>query len=559
VTVVGTRDSASDVAELRNDAPEDASLSGDSGAGVTAAPADSTSTSSAIASGTKALAIAQVVNQGTRLLTSVVLARLLTPRDFGLVAIALIVGMFLEEIKDLGTGSAVIQRKTVSSQLLNAIFYLNVGVGAGLALALFASSGYVAGLLGSAPAPAASVLRWFAVVTFVSSLGQIHHATLRRDLRFRVIAWINIAGALSTAIVSIAGAVGGMGVWALVAGYLIGSVVDTSLVWIYDRWRPRFGVNLAALRSIWSYSSHLFLVNVMQFFFLQSDRILVGRYLGVTSLGLYSMAQRVLAYPTTSIANVANEVAFPAFARKQDDDHALQRGFIRLGRVVALVTFPLMAIAAAAARPMVDTILGPKWSGLVPLIWILAPVGAIQTVTFNAAGLLMAKGRTDMLLRWTFVSSALIIASYVCGLPFGLVGMCVSYAIAIMIVTPCYLLLGFRLIGMRLRTYVRQLLPIATMAAASAGAVLGLEFTLAGAVPEFVVLVVAVLGGLLVYCLIVIWTGTPAWEDTRAVLRSRGGSLTALSLGAPQALLRWKHPRWRSRSRSSYTPRHRPE
>ena len=466
------------------------------------------------------MAAAQALTQTTRLLTNIILASLLVPADFGLVAIATIISAFLDQIKDMGTGSAVIQRKNLSHGVLNAIFALNVVVGFCLAALMFGFAAPLASLFGS-PA-ATSVIQAYALITVVTAFGQIHHALLRRELRFGAVASIGALTAVVTAIVSIGLAAMNFGVWSLVLGYGLASLAGTVSVWMLDSWRPSGRVSWDELRPIVGYSTNLMFANLCGFFLLHSDSFLVGRYLGSGPLGIYAFAQRILTYPLSTIANVVGEVVFPVFSHKQDDDAALRSGFIRTNRVVALVTFPVMAGAATIARPAVDVLFGPSWEDLIPLIWILGPVGALQSVTFTTSPMLMAKGRSDLMLRWLFISGVVCVAAYIIGLRWGLVGVAGSYAVAIVILTPFNLMIAFHPIGLRLRTYAKDLLPQVAITLAMVGAVLLTSVLVGQVAGQAVVLVAGVLVGVLSYGAL-LWLIRPAViGDALIGLRRRG-------------------------------------
>ena len=449
-----------------------------------------------LASGAKAMAISQVINQVARFGTNIVLARLLVPREFGLMTIALVVMAFLDQFRDLGTGIAIIQRRHLTQPLLNAVFFLNTVLGIALGATLLAAAGPITNLVAQDGNP--NVLRAFAAITVLAALGQIHHALLRRGMRFKELAVVNVANSVVNGIVSVVLAVLGFGVWSLVIGTLAGALIDTGLVWYLDKWRPSRGLALGSLKSILGFSGNLFGSNLISFFFAQSDKVLVSRVLGAAPLGIYGMATRILTYPLTSIAQVVSEISFPAFARRQDNEAALRDGFVRATAVVALVTFPMMAIVAAVARPAVDTIFGPKWVRLTPLIWILAPIGAIQSATGTTYQLLMAKGQTGVLFRWMIFSSGVSVASYVIGLHWGLVGLCAASAIAIGLLTPINLLIVFRYIDLTLWSFCRPLIPIAFCAAAGAGAALAVDTAVGRVAGSAVVIVVGTITGCVV-------------------------------------------------------------
>ena len=483
------------------------------------APVADTST---VASGTRLTAASQIVTQGVRFLTNIVLARLLTPDDFGVVAIALVISLLLDQLQDAGTGAAIIQRRTVDDALLNSVFYLNLALGAVLGVTLFTVAPVLSALMGSEGST--PVMRAFAVVTVITSLGQIHHSLLRRNLRFFEIAVASAVSAVVTATVSIVSALLGQGYWALVYGMAAGAVVGTVLVWVYDRWRPSWQLDLTSLRSIWAYSLHLFLSNVLFFFFTQIDKVIVSHAFGGAGVGLYSMAQRTVSAPVSSMSTVVGEVTFPAFSRRQDDNAALCSGFIRSSRVIALVTWPLMFGVAAVASSLVPVVFGPTWAGLVPLMWILAPMGAVQSVTSPSNQLLLAKGRSDLSFRWALVYSVVIVLFELVGVRWGLTGVAGAYAVAIALLTIPGLLLAFHQIGLSLHDFAASLVPhlgiTAVMVLATCGATYGVRL-LHGA--AWVELGTGVLVGGATYLGLAVATRLPALTEAVRVVKERRG------------------------------------
>lgn len=473
-----------------------------------------------VARGTRQTATAQVVTQLVRFVTNIVLARLLTPKDFGIVAIALVVTMLLDQLKDLGTGAAIIQRQTVDDALLNSVFYLNLALGIVLASGMFFLAGPVATLLSDSNA--APVLQAFAGVTLVTSMGQIHHSLLRRDLRFFEIAIVTSVGAIVTAAVSIAGALEGMGYWALVWGALAGALVGTAMVWTYDRWRPSRTMSLTSLRSIWHYSYGLFLSNLLFLAFNQVDKVIISRFLGGAALGYYTMAQRTVTTPVASVGVVVNEVAFPAFSRRQDDDAALRSGFVRSSCAVAVVTFPLAFGLAVLARPAVLVMLGERWLAVVPVLWLLAPLAAVQSVTLNSSQLLLAKGRSDWSYRWGIVYCVVLTGLEMGAVRWGLVGVAAAYAGGVLLLTPFSLIINFHHVKLRLSHYVRALIPQLWINAVMVVCVLLVTrlATNAGA-PPIMQLVIGVLVGGAVYLALLLGIRPPALADAASVLKGR--------------------------------------
>jgi O-antigen/teichoic acid export membrane protein len=432
-------------------------------------------TGEVVARSTRQTAIAQALTQGTRFLTSIALARILTPTDFGVVAVAVLISAIVDQFKDLGTASALIQRPQVNQVLLNTVFYLNLALGVLAASAFFFFAGPLATALGNPDST--GVVRAYSVITVLTSLGAIHQTLLRRWMRFRQVAIVAAVTALTTAAVSLALALAGIGYWALVVGTGLGSLIGTMLLWFVDPWRPTLEVSLDSLRSIWRFSGNLFLSSLVYVAWTQVDKVIVSRFIGGPGLGVYTMGQRVVMTPLSAISSVIDEVTFAAFSRRQDDDAALRRGFFRSAGAIALVTFPLMTGVAVIAGPLVEVVLGSKWNDLIPVIWVLAPAGAVQSVTFNCGQILLAKGRSDWTFRWGLLYFIVLTGLELTMVRWGVVGVATGYLLGSLILTPFSLMLAFRLIGARLRDYLRSLWPYAwcsiLMGLVVAGSVLG--------------------------------------------------------------------------------------
>ncbi|MDB6099284.1 MAG: hypothetical protein JWN58_1987, partial [Gammaproteobacteria bacterium] len=241
------------------------------------------SLSDRVAQGARWMAISQGSTQVLRFATNIVLARILVPADFGVVAIGLTVTMFLEQFRDLGTGATVIQSKDVTHSMLSSIFYLNAIMGIALGLAVAAGASHLAVALGphgGAHSQATQVLRAFAAIAVITSGSNIHHALLRRNMRFRTVGKIAIASALANTLVSIILAASGAGVWSIVGGVAAGNALGAAMAWALSGWRPGLSMRFRELEPIWKFAAFLFLTNILAFVLQQSDRVIVNRALG---------------------------------------------------------------------------------------------------------------------------------------------------------------------------------------------------------------------------------------------------------------------------------------
>lgn len=478
-------------------------------------------TAGRIAVATRWMSIGQGITQASRLLVSILLARWLAPEAFGVVAVAMTVVLALDIVKDLGTGAAIIQRKTVDETLLSSVFVLNIVTASVAAAGMVLAAPQIAWAFGTPEAE--PVVRALSAVLVIGGLTHVHHAMLRRSMHFAGVARVDITGATVTGVVSLSLAVAGLGVWAIVWGNIAGYTAGSLMAWLVSRWRPSARPRLRALREIAGFSLHTAGNGIFTFLRQNLDKVLVARWLGSSSLGIYTLGQRTVSYPVLSLTNVLMAVLFPAFSRMQDDDDGLRRGYLRATGAIAFVTMPLLIGTALIAEPFVQAVLGPAWERLIPVLWLMAPAGAIQSVLSAVTTLYSAKGRADWLMRWGVGSGLASLGAYALGLQWGLTGLAVAYLTINVILLPIGLAIPLRLIDMRLRTILRGLLPYAAMTAVMAIAV----FAALSAGGEqgwgpLARLLAAVATGLVVYGGLALVVRPPAMNDVLTVLARRG-------------------------------------
>ena len=413
--------------------------------------------------------LAQLFTQVSRIAVSVVLARLLTPSDFGVVAAGMVVMVVAWQLTDLGTAAVVIQRDVVDDTLLSSLFYVNLLLGAGISAATVAVAGPLAGALGQPQAAAA--IQALAAVSFLGAVGNMHYALLRRTMQFGRLATINIANAVVNGVVGILLAVAGAGIWALVVGTVAGVVVSTVTAWWYEAWRPSATFSLGRLREVARLSIGYFWSNTLAIVFAQLDKVIISRVLGGAALGTYTVAQRTVTSPVNAVSSAVSTVSFSAFARGQDNPERLRSGVIRAAGVVALVVLPSMVGLAVLAEDAVLVVYGPRWEAAIPVIQVLAPVAAVQAISSVTASVMLAKGRSDWLYRWALAYCVAGGAAMLVSAQWGLVGVSLGLAAVVAVLTPFEMRMALGLIEMRLTTYLRSMLPHVVITAVMAGAV----------------------------------------------------------------------------------------
>lgn len=361
---------------------------------------------------------------------------------------AVVIG-FIELFQDLGTATAVIQRKDPSPALLASMFWLNAGFGFAAMLVLYLASP-LAGAFYREP-QVIPIMQALSLSFLLSGLSNLQKSLLERDLKFNKLARIEIGTALFATLVGIAAAFLGHGAWSLVYQMLAGNFALTLLLWGASGWRPSRQFDWAEVRSVMSFSLNLTGASIFNYFARNADKLLIGRFLGSQDLGYYDLAYRLMQYPLQSISAVIGRVMFPLYSRMQDDAGQFGRSYLKVASMIALISFPLMLGMTAVAEPFVLTLFGAAWNPVIPLVLILAPLGAVQSITTTVGNIYMAKGRADWALWWTIGAGLLIVLSFVLGLRWGILGVTASYAIMSLLLTYPAFAVPFRLIGLRVR------------------------------------------------------------------------------------------------------------
>jgi PST family polysaccharide transporter len=406
-------------------------------------------------------AVSKYGAQGVHVVVSLVLARLLAPEYFGLLGMATVITGFVKVFKNLGFNTAIVQRKTTGPDLLSTLFWVNLAV-------CLVVAGVVAGIAPLAAsmyqdprvAPIVAVL---AVNFVMAGFTMIPTALLTRQMAFHKLAVREIAGIAVDGTTSIALALCGWGVWALVAGTLAGHAAQMVLINLVCPFRPRLAFDKQGLKECLGFGLNLTGFNIFNYFARHADNLIIGIFLGPVALGYYALAYKLMLLPRDSVTNVVARVLLPAFSRMQDDDERLAKAYLRTCGAIAFVTFPMMAGLAVVARPFVEVVLGEKWLPAVPLIWILAVFGALQAVTVVRGHLFLAKGRADLHFAWGVIISFLSVCGFFAGLPWGVRGVALAYVITSLTITVPAHRSAFKLVkGLRLRDLGRALAPQAS-------------------------------------------------------------------------------------------------
>ena len=382
------------------------------------------------------VALSQVGRVAMQLCSLALLARLLPPADYGLMAMATVVTNFALLLRDLGTTAAIIQRMDLREETKATVFWLNNLMGWCLAFALIVFSPVIARYFSSAKL--VPVLLALAILFPLASAGAVHQALLERQSAFRVLARIELGSSGLGLAAAMVAALSGAGVYSLVIQAVLTTGLSCAQLWLASGWHPRSRPVWSEIKGLIGFSGNLTAFNFINYFSRNADGMIIGRYLGVTALGAYSMAYKLMLFPVQNLSWVAAKALYPVMSKHQNDTAKILKLYLRAIRLIALFTAPLMAGLVAVREPFVRIAFGPNW-GMVPeiLAW-MAPIGFIQSIVSTSGTIFMARGRTDIMVWLGMFYATLAIAAFVVGSQYGVVGVAALFCVANIInAIPC--------------------------------------------------------------------------------------------------------------------------
>jgi O-antigen/teichoic acid export membrane protein len=431
------------------------------------------------------------------MVAALVLARVLGPETYGVISAATVYVTFTTLLLDQGLAAALVQRPATTRRLAGAVASANLIAAVVLGGLTILLSPQVASFF-HAPA-LAPLLAVLGGGLLLKGLAITPRAMLQRDLRFRTIGQTDIAGGTIGATAGIIAALTGSGIWAMAWMVLGTDVVIAVLMLVAGKGSATPNLHFGELREILPFSLRVFGSNGLAFLSRNTDNILIGRFLGVGALSLYSMSYRVLVVPVQMIGQTVNRVVFPVFARLQDRVDLVARGLLRAMDVLAFAAIAPMVLVSVAAPELLGLVLGPEWAPAAPILTVLAIAGAKETVFYVTGPLMRARGAGKLIFRYEVLATVIQVGGIVIGLNGGVLGVAWGWTIAGFVLMPVQLLIQRRMCGVRLGAQLGRILPHAHASAWGAAAYLGVRLIGAG---QLVTLLVGVPAYLLVVFLV---------------------------------------------------------
>ena len=358
-----------------------------------------------------------------------ILAHLLAPEYFGLVALATLTIDYLSVLNDLGLGSALIQRQKNIDESANVAFTLNILAGIILTIITFIVAPYAATFFHEPQVT--SILRWLGLTFFISSLGSVHNVLLQRELNFRKRIVPELGNTIVKAVISIGLALAGFGVWSLVMGQLIGTFIASLLLWVLLPWRPKFFWNSVIGKELFTFGFSIMGNNAIAVWEENFDYFVIGRMYSPADLGVYTLAYRLPETLVLSILWAMTAVLFPTFSSLQDHRDALKKSFLSVLKYVELIVTPLCLGMFIAADPIIRVVFGEQWVAAIPILRVLSLYVWVVSIGYHVGDIYKALGRPDILIKIsTPMFFVRILLLWLGAKYFGLVGVAFGHLIA---------------------------------------------------------------------------------------------------------------------------------
>jgi O-antigen/teichoic acid export membrane protein len=406
-----------------------------------------------VVSGTIWLAMLRGTNQAVAFVRILVLARLLTPADFGLVGLVVLALMWVEAFSQPAFDLALVRTQEDTDDFLDTAWTLQAARAAVVALAIGAAALPVAWFFDQ---PSVAPMLWvMAAAAFLSGLGNVAVFRFKRDLEFNKQFVYEMSGILADLLVSVLMAFVLRDAWALIAGMVAYQFARLVAGYLLVPYRPRFRIKRERFRHLFGFGKWMLAENGVEFLMNQIDSVLIGRVFGPAALGVYQMAYRVANLPRTPIGDVAMHVALPAYAKLQADLVQARAAFFDTLRLLSLVGFPLAAGIALIAPEFVRIVLGPAWLDAIVLMQILAIYGALHGIDFKKP-LVLALGRPDLdakvdMIRLLTLAALLVPAA----LTWGLVGVTLAVLLSMAVGLTASMMVCAGLLGVGCEQYLR--------------------------------------------------------------------------------------------------------
>lgn len=454
--------------------------------------------------------------QGIQFLVMIVMARLLTPKDYGLVGMVAIFIAVAQSLVDSGFSQALIRKQNRTETDNSTVFYFNIVVGILLYLVLFVIAPWVADFYDSPELTA--LMRVVCLSVVFNSFVVVQRALLTVNIDFKTQAKASLTAAVVSGVIGIGMAYSGFSYWSIVAQQLVNLGLNTLLLWIFTRWRPRWIYSWGSFRELFTFGSKLMVSGLLDVVYRNMYLLVIGKVFTASSLGYYTRANQFAEFPSSNLTGIMQRVTYPVLCQIQDDDERLAQIYRRFLRLSAFLIFPLLVGLSAVAEPFVLLLLKEQWLFAATLLQIICfammwyPIHAINL------NLLQVKGRSDLFLRLEIIKKAIAVLILCVTIPMGLIAMCVGQILSSLIALIINTNYTGKLIQVGFLRQMRDLLPTLLLSLSMWGVVYGITSCLSGIILQ---LIVGIIAGMVYYIALSALFHFPELKELYSIIRRK--------------------------------------
>lgn len=399
--------------------------------------------------------------QGIHFLVTLVLARILTPKDFGLIGMLAVFIAIAQSLIDSGFSQALIRKQDRTDTDNSTVFYFNVVTSIFVYLLLYAIAPLVAVFFKEPHLT--DLMRILCLVVIINSFSVIQRAIYTATVNFKVQAKATTIAAILSGVIGILMAFQGFGVWSLVGQQLSSAFFNTILLWFFSKWRPLFVFSWKSFKELYLFGFNLMFVGIIETLYQNSYQIFIGRFFSASQLGHFTQAKHIATLPSSNISSIIARVTYPVMSTIQDDNERLSEVYRQLARVLAFIVFPMMCGLAALSFPVVEILIGSQWHFaavlLVPLSFSFM-FYPIHNINMN---ILKVKGQSKLYLKSEMIKKVVSIAFLVGTIPFGIITMCYGRIISSFLTLLINMFYTSRQVKISLYTLIKDLIPVLSL------------------------------------------------------------------------------------------------
>lgn len=468
------------------------------------------------------LGLGSVMGKLFSLGTTLIMARILSPADYGLMAIAMIVIGFIGFFNEVGIGAAIVQKSALTDHEINGCFLIAVIISFLLFIATVACSPFIAHFYDNPKLE--KIISVLAFAFILGAISTVPMALLRRNMAFKAISSINVLSILIQSISGLALAHLNYGVWSLVIGFLVASTINCIGFFSFSRWRPRNFNGMREASALVIYGLHITSTRIFWYLYTNADKAIVGKLLGSKALGIYDMAFSLATLPSAQVTTLVVNVAAPLFSRVQENMSELTQILLKLTRGLAYVTYPALIGMLVCSRELIMVALGPTWIDVLIPFNALCLMGLIKSIDPLLSQVLISTGHAKKLAAYTAMCSVVMLLGVVIGASFdGLRGVSLVWVIVYPLLSVALLRDVSRVTGMALINYYGNLWPILKASIFMAIIVLTIrEFLLLYTFNFLLILIAEIGSGVIAYALWIIFIDNQGFTEIRQILKDFG-------------------------------------